>query len=159
MSEEQNYKGKYIALEKIETVTRDGEMNIILFKNGMTIRLPDALMEKMVTEKPAQTKGMDLNPTQLRMMTIVDDIEILLRKVYCLSVGEVDTFCQYLQTVVGNNFNLATRLLWSGKNKYKLSLAEMIKVIEDNADVAAKLQKELNEEGKRAQEIKRNQPV
>ena len=154
-----SYKGKYIALERIKTVTTDGLFYVVLFKSGATIRLPMVLLNSMVSNKPAETMGMGLSPNALKMMTVVDAVEVLLRTVYLLNVGEVEKFCGYLQTVVENNYSLATRLLWSGKNKHKLPLSEMNDVLLSHKDQTAELQKELNQEAAVNREIQRSRNV
>lgn len=156
-----SYKGKYVAFERIKSVVKDVDnvQNLVLFKSGATIRLPDVLLKVMATAKPAETKGMQLSPNALKMMTIVDAVEVLLRTVYFLNVGEVEKFCSYLGTVVENNYSLATRLLWEGKNKYKLPMTAVDEVLKTHADKAADLQKELNAEAIANAQIQRNRNV
>ena len=157
ISDLNSFKGKYVALEKIKSLTQDGEFYVVLFKNGQTLRLPECLLLTMVKDKPSETKGMTLTPNQLRMMTIADEIEILLRNHYLLNVGEVDRVCQFVSTVVKNNFSLATRILWGGKGEYKISLKELNDVFVKNSDLVSELQKELNAENLQAKATQQRQ--
>lgn len=140
-----DFHNRFIAQKKIRGVVKgeDG-LNTVTFKDNSTIVLPDCLLTTMVSDGPAESKGLPLTPSQLRMMTIADELEVLLRDHYCLNVGEVDRFCQYLSNVIKNNFELATRMLWGGKGEYLISLSAVNKVLKDNSEKILEIQRGLN---------------
>lgn len=152
---QKTFKGKFLGVQKIFNVLapEDG-LYTVVFDDKSTFLLPKCLLDSMVSDKAAETKGMPLPASSLKMMTIADEIEILLRTHYRLNVGEVTRFCTYLGNVVNNNYKLASRLLWGGLNEYKLPMSAVQDVLEANADKINELQKDLNMDALAAREAK-----
>lgn len=146
---------QYIGSDRVQTITEDGAEKIVLLKSGEVLRVSQYLFEKLVTTKPVEHNG---SAKELKIMTIVDEIIVLLTDVYGIKNSDVDSIAGFMQNVAQNNYVYATRLLWSkispqaGKlGIYGVTLKDVKNVLMENPVLTESVQAE----GKRELKAKR----
>lgn len=154
---------QYIGKEKVTTITEDGDEKIVLLKSGETIRLSKNLFDKVVTKAPVEHNG---TAKELKMMTVADELAILLTDVYMLRYSEVETLLHFLQTVTDNNYSYATRLLWGKINplagklgKRGVSLKDVNTVLKEDPKLAEEIKQMAQADAAANREIQRGGPA